>query len=104
MRASTLADVFGHPVTAGDARRWALMVLSIADREDDDRVQTKRQVGATVAAVMAGKGVVVEDVAALVGMPAGGFWRRLSGAASFTADDLVRLGRALDVDAGVFLA
>ncbi len=36
-------------------------------------------------------------------MTEGNLWRRLAGTSGFTAEDIVRLARALDVEVGVLL-
>ncbi len=103
MTATTLVDVLGEGMTPRDARRWALVVLELADGADDERVHTRQAIGAAVSVRMAEKGVTPEALAPQVGMRVGSLWRRLSGAAEFAAGDLVRIGRALGVETWMLL-
>jgi len=56
-----------------------------------------------VTACMVDKGVTPQRLAQDILMTEGNLWRRLAGTSGFTAEDIVRLARALDVEVGVLL-
>ena len=92
-----------HWMLGEDARRFARALLAAADTIDTSREELRRSVGASVSAVMTHKAMTVETLAGLIGMTEGNLWRRLAGSAEFTATDVVRLARALDVEPGVLM-
>jgi hypothetical protein len=63
----------------------------------------RSEVAASVTAAMVEHGQTPEQLAEAIGMSAPALWRRLQGLAAFTAEDVVRIARALDVEVGVLL-
>jgi hypothetical protein len=89
---------------AADARAFAGALLAAADLIDESREALRRGIGASVTAVMVDHGVTPARLADLIGMPEAYLWRRLSGAVSFSAEDVSRIAATLDVDAGLMIA
>lgn len=90
-------------VTPAEARRMAQDLITAADIADGSRDASRRAVGASVTACMVDKGVTPQRLAQDILMTEGNLWRRLAGTSGFTAEDIVRLARALDVEVGVLL-
>ena len=63
----------------------------------------RTEVAASVTAAMVEHGQTPEQLAESIGMSVPALWRRLQGLAAFTAEDVVRIARALDVEVGVLL-
>ena len=63
----------------------------------------RNEVSASVTAAMVEHGQTPEQLAESIGMSVPALWRRLQGLAAFTAEDVVRIARALDVEVGVLL-
>ncbi|HQG11125.1 MAG TPA: helix-turn-helix transcriptional regulator, partial [Dermatophilaceae bacterium] len=63
----------------------------------------RNEVSASVTAAMVEHGQTPEQLAGAIGMSVGPLWQRLQGLAAFTAEDVVRIARALDVEVGVLL-
>ena len=69
----------------------------------DHRDNLRTGVAASVTAAMVQHGQTPEQLAVAIGMSAPVLWRRLRGLAAFTAEDVIRVARALDVEVGVLL-
>lgn len=93
----------GHELRPVEARQLAQAILEAAAIADGSQAYLRRGIGASVAACMVDHGLTPARLAEVIGMSEGNLWRRLSGASGFTAEDMVRLARALDVEVGELL-
>lgn len=88
-----------------DQLGWLGEVLGVSPSTflPSDPDNARAEVAASVTAAMVAHGYTPDTLAALVGVPVPRLWRRLQGLASFRAEDVVRIARALDVEVGVLL-
>lgn len=93
----------GPEIRPVEARQLAQAIHEAANIADGSHAYLRRGIGASVAACMVDHGLTPARLAELIGMSEGNLWRRLSGASGFTAGDMVRLARALDVEVGELL-
>lgn len=97
------ARITGPEIRPVEARQLAQAIYEAADVADGSQAYLRRGIGASVAACMVDHGLTPATLAKRVGMSEGNLWRRLSGASGFTAEDIVRLARALNVEVGELL-
>ncbi|CCH77749.1 hypothetical protein BN12_220027 [Nostocoides japonicum T1-X7] len=90
-------------LNANQARIDGFALLRAADKADHERIRVRRRIGAKVHEVMTVRGVTVEHLATELLTSEGNLWRRLSGAADFSASDIVRIAEALGVRPGLLV-
>ncbi len=88
-----------------DQLGWLGEVLGVSPTTfmPGDPDNARAQIAESVTAAMVAHGHTPDTLAALVGMSVPWLWRRLQGFASFRAEDVLRIARALDVEVGVLL-